>query len=279
MLSTWCNMSQACLNRTKRLVALALTHGHSSICQEPVRRRRGRRQAEPEDSSDVYYAKFEGKLKVIKSAAGLCARTPHSLPLANVLCTCVMQMCYLPFLFHLQFVFYFICNFFSIHLLFHFICNLCFISLAIYFFISFAICFLFHVQFTFLFHLRCVFHFICNLLFYFICNLFFIFCNMFFISFAICFSFASGMPCGICLIYFCGGSCQTLRKWVRVATHVSLISSIVWHIIYDKHTHTHTRTHTRTSLSLYIYMYMYICIYIYIVKEFACTSCIDVLMF
>jgi hypothetical protein len=144
VLSTWCNMSQACLNRTKRLVALALTHGHSSICQEPVRRRRGRRQAEPEDSSDVYYAKFEGKLKVIKSAAGLCARTPHSLPLANVLCTCVMQMCYLPFLFHLQFVFYFMCN-----LLFYFICDVCFILFAIYFFISFAICFSFHLQFVF----------------------------------------------------------------------------------------------------------------------------------
>ena len=189
MLSTWCNMSQACLNRTKRLVALALTHGHSSICQEPVRRRRGRRQAEPEDSSDVYYAKFEGKLKVIKSAAGLCARTPHSLPLANVLCTCVMQMCYLPFLFHLQFVFYFICNFvfnsfaFLFHLqlvfhfigdlpfhficnlffiscaiyLFYFICDVCFILFAIYFFISFAICFSFFAI-CFSFHLQFVFH-------------------------------------------------------------------------------------------------------------------------
>jgi len=189
VLSTWCNMSQACLNRTKRLVALALTHGHSSICQEPVRRRRGRRQAEPEDSSDVYYAKFEGKLKVIKSAAGLCARTPHSLPLANVLCTCVMQMCYLPFLFHLQFVFYFICNFFFnsfaflFHLqlvfhfigdlLFHFICNLFFISCAIYFSISFAMCVSFYLQFTFLFHLQFVFHFL-QYVFHFICNLFFI---------------------------------------------------------------------------------------------------------
>ena len=152
MLSTWCNMSQACLNRTKRLVALALTHGHSSICQEPVRRRRGRRQAEPEDSSDVYYAKFEGKLKVIKSAAGLYARTPHSLPLANVLCTCALQMCYLPFLFHLQFVFYFMCN-----LLFYFICDVCFILFAIYFFISFAICFSFFAI-CFSFHLQFVFH-------------------------------------------------------------------------------------------------------------------------